>query len=127
MVKVTGPALSLSSSPPLRKPRRVYGAAALPPQPERILVIAGDPAPDPDCTGTYLYFQDYNEHHCYRRTTLPEFFLYFTVNGDLWTIAPNIDNYPEYGWQTYGEIATQYDPLIGTATGYAIASEPFIP
>jgi hypothetical protein len=127
MVKVTGPALSLSAYGPLRKPRRLYGAAPLPPYPEQIVVTAGDPAPDPDCTGIYAHFAEYQEHHAYRRKTLPYFYLFCEFGLGQWEIGDGFgeESSTIYWYNTEGP-AGPYEPCI-PPTGIPIASEPFIP
>jgi len=108
MVKVTGPAFSLASSPPLRKKRKPYGAAALPspeppppPVPEHVIVTAGDPAPDPDCTGTYNYEGINNERHYFKRTTEPFYYLIYHAGPAVWKIGLDCwEYYPETDWHS---------------------------
>jgi hypothetical protein len=127
MVKVTGPVMSLTSSIPLRKKRVPYGAAPLPPQPEQILVTAGDPPPVPDCTGTYIRIADFNDEHAYQRTTEPVFYIFWDSPGEVWIISLQLLNSPEDGWYKLLSQSGPYDSTIYDYTGIPIASEPFIP
>jgi hypothetical protein len=126
MVKVTGPGFSLSSSPPLRKKRSPYGVAALPspppPVPEHVEVTAGDPAPDPDCTGTYEYYADIGEQHAYRRTTEPFFYIWYEFMSLIWELSVTEGGLGETWWNGGSEIQGSYTPE-GNATGVPIVSE----
>jgi hypothetical protein len=118
--------MSLSSSPPLRKKRTPYGAAALPqppPVPEHVDVTAGENAPDPDCTGTYLYFQDHDEAHAYRRTSPTTFYLWSYNSSYCWFISADPPGEPpENNWQSYIGPGSEFMPN-GEYTGTALASE----
>jgi len=134
MVKVTGPAFSLASSPPLRKKRKPYGAAALPtpeppppPVPEHVIVTAGDPAPNPDCTGQYNLAGEHGGKNYYQRTTEPIYYVAWDDYIGIWFIANNLDPYSSANnWYLELGPAGQYE-ANPSYTGYAIVSEVIPP
>jgi len=124
MVKVTAPCLSLSNAPPLRKKRTPWGQTIHTPPVEHVLVTAGDPAPDPDCTGLYVYDGDINSEHAYRRTTEPIFYLYKSVGWETWIISTNnIDDGSTIWYNELSQSGT-YEPGPLPVTGNPIASAP---
>lgn len=123
-MKVTGPCMSLSAGPPLRKKRTPWGQTILTPAVEHVLVTAGDPAPDPDCTGTYNYFADHDEEHAYRKTTEPTYYLFYDGEELVWTISPTFVNLADDRWVNMGGQQGEYIDYTGAATGNAIASAP---
>ena len=134
MVKVTGPAFSLASSPPLRKKRKPYGAAALPapeppppPIPEHVIVTAGDPAPNPDCTGQYNLAGEHDGKSYYQRTVEPTFYLAWDGVIEIWFISITLLPYePANNWYyEFGPPGT-FEPAPAY-TGYAIVSEVIPP
>ena len=123
MVKVIGPTMSFGGWQPLRKERKVYPPEPPPPVPEHVLVTAGDPAADPDCTGTYNYFDDFGGEHAYQRTIEPYYYLWWNIGADSWYISKALDSYPDnIYWNNYLTINGTYSPGMA-ATGYPVVSE----
>jgi hypothetical protein len=127
MVKVTAPCLSISSSPPLRKKRVPFTEPVHTPFPEQVLVTAGDPAPDPDCTGTYLYYRDQETFHAYRRTPGLDFFIFWDPGANAWVLSVDPDAQTMVTWKGQPGPAGEYYASGLNTSGIAIASAPFIP
>jgi hypothetical protein len=123
-MKVTGPCLSLSAGPPLRKKRTPWGQTILTPAVEHVIVTAGDPAADPDCTGTYLYFQDFDEQHAYRREPDHAYYLFYDAIEAYWTISDTLQNYADNRWINAAGQPGEYSAYTGAPQGNAIASAP---
>ena len=122
MVKVTGPVMSLSSSPPLRKKRTPYGPTVVippPPVPEHIDVTAGETPPEPDCTGTYTLFGTYLGENTYARQPANDYLICYTGYENEWQIGDGLD--PEETALTWGQTSPPpgefygWGPTSGTA------------
>jgi len=89
-----------------------------------LIVTAGSPAPDPDCTGNYQRIADYDGKPCYRRTSDQAFFVYYIPAEIAYFIADTIGlPYEEAGWQNYGSAPFgNYEYL--EAAGQAVAAFP---
>ena len=119
MVKVSGPLFSIPGGLPVRKARKIYAPA---PPPETILVTAGDPPPDPDCTGTYEFFQMCNGIKAYRRLPEFDFFLWGEYFHLVWNITDVLGDFEFFYWShEYGMIGT-YLPASEESTGEAVIS-----
>jgi len=125
MVKVIGPVMSLGGFQPLRKPRTIYPPEPPPPPIEKVDVTAGDPAPEPDCTGTYERIEDYEEHACYKRTTEPYFFLWWATLEEVWVISNTPGDTIEGAWWRNESLNGEYEPDELLFFGMPIASEPY--
>lgn len=67
------------------------------------VVTAGDPAPNPDCTGDYLRIADYKGHACFQRTTAFKFVVYYIISVNKYVIADDFyADYSNAGWTRIG-------------------------
>ena len=121
-MKVTGPALSISYAPLLRRKRSPFVAESSAPLYRRRNVTAGDPAPDPDCTGTYVYLEEKNGQPAYRRTETPYRLFWFADPVYKWIInAADSYSVVDYRWTKTDSIQGTYN-AAGIATGKAVVS-----
>ena len=125
-MKVTGPCLSLSAGPPLRKKRTPWGQTIHTPPVEHVLVTAGDPAPDPDCTGTYNYAGTHNDEHYYQLIADLTWFIWYDTDNICWVISDELGTYGTNGWWRDPPLPGSYTNPTGTNTGIPIASEPIL-
>ncbi|HUW85011.1 MAG TPA: hypothetical protein VMZ31_19695 [Phycisphaerae bacterium] len=89
-----------------------------------LIVTAGTPAPNPDCTGNYQRIADYQGKPAYRRTSDQAFFVYYIAAEVSWFIDDALGTiYEDAGWYNNApNITTAYD--FQTAEGQAIAAFP---
>ena len=126
MVKLTGPVLSIAYAPLLRKKRSPFAAAVastpLPPPVRHVNVTAGDPAPNPDVTGTYVYYEEHDGEPAYRQVLPPNYRVFHAIYK--WRVNP-ADSYTNAAgyWRTdtYVDVDAPYTK-IGTATGNIVVS-----
>ena len=124
MVRVGAPLMSLTGIGPLRKKRTVYGPAPAVPAVEHVLVTAGDPAPDPNCTGIYNRISDFNGHACYQKTTEPFFYLFYSGFLTFWNISLTLESFPDNEFLNPINQIGEFEAAGETYTGTAIASAP---
>ena len=91
---------------------------------EHVNVTAGNPAPNPNCTGRYDYAGIYAGEPYYARTTEPTFLLYFDDGTYWWVIALETIQYPQSSYWGKADAINgeynSYDPYTGKAICSAI-------
>jgi hypothetical protein len=80
------------------------------------VMTAGEPAPDPDCTGNYTQIADHNGKPAYKRLSTPVYYVYYDTDTTCYAIDEDLGTAPsEALWYLSSETpGGTYDPVNGT-------------